>query len=68
MILTVFKIDMYQVVKIVNLISHDTCNSLVKRNKLIKREKYVNYVPVVIKGDKAINLYIYLVVVAYCSV
>lgn len=51
-----------------NLISHNTCNSLVKHNKLIKREKYVNYVPVVIKGDKAINLYIYLVVVACCSV
>lgn len=68
---------MYQVVKIVKGMSvdsqkkpiiHNTCNSLVKRNKLIKREKNVNYVPVVIKGDKAINLYIYLVVVAYCSV
>lgn len=49
-------------------IIYNICNSFVKRNKLIKREKYVNYVLVVIKGDKVINLYIYLVVVVCCSV
>lgn len=51
-----------------NLIFYNICNSFVKYNKLIKREKYVNYVLVVIKGDKVINLYIYLVVVVCCSV